>query len=172
MTSSLTLAYVNDMDAAAFVKAFGGIAEHSPWVAEAAYASHPFKAVEAVVAAFASALFAAGEDRQLALIRAHPDLAGKAAIAGTLTRASFSEQAGAGLDTLTAGEFEAFTAFNARYLEKFGFPFILAVKGATKYIILKAFEDRLENDRALEFRTALEQIVKIMRFRLEDCIHD
>ena len=151
-----------------FVVAFGDVAEHSPWVAERAAANRLFADREAMIAAFTDAVLAAGCDEQLALIRAHPDLAGKAAVAGNLTADSRREQAGAGLDSLTAEEFARFTSLNGRYLETFGFPFILAVKGATKGQILEAFEARLGNDPERERRTALEQVARIVRFRLED----
>ncbi len=110
----------------------------------------------------------ADEAHQLALIRAHPDLAGRAAIAGELTADSSAEQKGAGLDTLTAAEFERFTSLNTRYKAKYHFPFIFAVKGATKDMILAAFEARLKNSETTEFEMALTQIARIFRFRLED----
>lgn len=163
----LSIAGVNALPAADFVAAFGDVAEHAPWVAERAAAARPFADREAMVTAFADSLGAAPEDAQLALIRAHPDLAGKAALAGELTADSAREQATAGLDALTPGELARFTALNGRYLATFGFPFIFAVKGATKHDILAAFETRLVNDAESERRLALEQIARIMRFRLE-----
>ncbi|MCZ4280261.1 2-oxo-4-hydroxy-4-carboxy-5-ureidoimidazoline decarboxylase [Kiloniella laminariae] len=168
MSRCYSLKAVNLMDAPDFAGAFGDIAEHSPWVAELAGKERPFANRDAMIGAFAQVMFAAEPDAQLALIRAHPDLAGKAALAGELTEDSKKEQAGVGLDQLTAEEFERFTIANDRYREKFGFPFIFAVKGATKFMIMDAFEARLENDTAEEFRTALEQIARIIRFRLED----
>ncbi len=161
---------VNAMGKAAFVAAFGDIAEHSPWVAEQADDARPFAGPEAMVEAFADTVRSAGEDAQLALLNAHPDLAGRAAIAGEIGTDSRSEQAGAGLDRLTPAEFARFTALNAAYRERFGFPFILAVRGATKHDILASFEARIGNDRASELATALEQVCRIMRFRLEDRI--
>ncbi|MCT8974113.1 2-oxo-4-hydroxy-4-carboxy-5-ureidoimidazoline decarboxylase [Microbaculum marinisediminis] len=158
------------MDPAAFVAAFADIAEHSPWVAERAAAERPFRDRSAVVDAFARAVRSADADDRLALLRAHPDLAGRAAIAGQIGADSRSEQAGAGLDRLTADEFTRFTEMNTAYRDRFGFPFILAVRGATKHDILAAFEARIDNDRAGEFETALEQVCRIMRFRLEDRI--
>ena len=167
-----SLAEVNAMDAAAFVSAFGDVAEHSPWVAEHAFRTAPYGNREEVIAAFERAMRAAPKERQLALIRAHPDLAGKAALAGDMAEDSKREQAGAGLDTLTEPEFRRFTDLNTRYLNTFGFPFIFAVKGATTHMILDAFETRIENGAAEEFETALEQIARIFRFRLEDRIDD
>jgi len=159
-----SLAEINRMSQAAFVAAFGDVAEHSPWVAEAAWHQHPFAKRENLIAAFEKAMSEASEAAQLALIRAHPDLATKA----RLTQDSSSEQAGAGLDRLTAEEFARFTALNEAYKARFGFPFIFAVKGATKGQILAAFAARSANSPDVEFSTALAQIARIFRFRLED----
>jgi 2-oxo-4-hydroxy-4-carboxy-5-ureidoimidazoline decarboxylase len=169
MTSTpASLAAVNAMSAADFVAAFGGIAEHSPWVAEAAATGRPFASRVAMIEAFQSAIGDAGADRQRALLVAHPDLAGRAAIAGDLTDDSRREQAGAGLDRLTPEEFARFTGLNAAYRERFGIPFIFAVRGADKYRILAAFETRIGNPEDVEFATALEQVCRIVSFRLED----
>lgn len=164
----LDVAAVNALSLDDFVARFGDVAEHSPWVAAAAAALRPYPDREAMIAAFAAAVAAAPREARLALIRAHPDLAGKAARAGVMAEDSKREQAGVGLDTLTDAEFERFTALNTGYRDKFGFPFIFAVKGATKAMILAAFEARLPNDAASEFETALAQIDRIFRFRLED----
>lgn len=164
----LDITQVNALSPADFVARFGDVAEHSPWVAEAAAGLRPFASREAMIAGFAAAVDAAPEVARLALIRAHPDLAGKAARAGAIAEDSKREQAGVGLDTLTDAEFDRFTDLNTRYREKFGFPFIFAVKGATKAMILDAFEARLPNDAATEFATALAQVCRIFRFRLED----
>lgn len=158
------LAEVDAMPPAEFIEAFGDVAEHSPWVAREASAYRPFASREVMVEAFATALRAANSGAQLALIRAHPDLATKA----RLTDDSKSEQAGAGLNTLTADEFARFTDLNTVYKAKFAFPFIFAVKGATKHMILAAFETRVNNTPEIEFQTALEQISRIFRFRIED----
>lgn len=164
----LAIAAVDAMTAADFVAAFGDVAEHSPWVAEAAAAARPFGTREAMIAAFAAAVAAAPRARCLALIRAHPDLAGRAAMAGAIAEDSRREQGGAGLDRLDADEFARFTALNGAYRARFGFPFILAVKGATKDMILAAFETRVGNDAEAEFETALAEIARIFRFRIED----
>lgn len=163
---------VNSLSDADFVSAFGGAAEHSPWVAAAASLARPYGTRDAMIEAFRDAVFQADRDRQISLIRAHPDLAGKAAMAGDLTVQSTSEQSGAGLDSLSASEFELFSTYNAAYLSKYKFPFILAVKGASKQTILESFADRLAHNVETEFQTALEQISKIIRFRLEDNIHE
>lgn len=154
----------------AFVAAFGDIAEHSPWVAETAAASRPFADRRAMAEAFLDAVLEAGAAKQLALIRAHPDLAGKAAIAGDLLPDSKAEQAGAGLDRLTPEEHARFTALNDAYKARFGFPFIFAVKGADKHKILAAFEERIGNDGEAELATAIRQVCNIIGFRIEDRI--
>ena len=165
----LTLAEVNDLDAAAFVLAFGDVAEHSPWVAEVAGRSRPFADRDAAVSAFEAALRGADRAAQMALVRAHPDLAGRARIE-QLAADSRREQTGVGLDRLDPEEYARFTALNDAYRARFGFPFIFAVKGATKDMILAAFEARVENDPDVEFETALGQVARIFRFRLEDRI--
>lgn len=170
--SAICLSDVNQLPPAAFAERFGDIAEHSPWVAATALAARPFGGREAMIAAFVAAIGGAGRDAQLALIRAHPDLAGKAALAGNLTDDSKREQAGAGLDSLTPDEFTRFTGLNGAYQAKFGFPFIFAVRGATKHMILDAFAARLDNDAGTEFNTALAQIARIVRFRLEDRVSE
>lgn len=165
--SVVDLATVNGLDETAFVAAFGDVAEHSPWVAEGASRLRPFRDVAAMAEAFAAAIATAAPDAQLALLRAHPDLAGRAAIAGDLAPESKSEQAGVGLDRLTAEEFARFTDVNTRYVARFGFPFIFAVKGATKHMILAAFDDRIGRAPADELRMALAQVMRIVRFRIE-----
>ena len=161
---SLSLAEVNGLSVAEFVATFGDVAEHSPWVAKGAAAMRPYAERRDMIAAFANVLDGAEHGAQLALIDAHPDLAGKA----KLTADSASEQAGAGLDTLNTGEMARFTDLNGRYKAKFGFPFIFAVKGATKYQILESFEVRVGNDAEMEFATALDNIKRIFMFRIED----
>ncbi len=172
MTGPAGIAEINEMNVHAFVAVFGEIAEHSPWVAERAANARPFSNRDAMIAAFADAVLSADENRQLDLLNAHPDLAGRAAISGEIGADSRLEQADAGLDQLTRDEFERFTRANTAYREKFGFPFILAVRGATKHDILASFEARIGNNRASELATALQQVCRIMRFRLEDRIAD
>ena len=167
-TFPITLDAVNRMDKDAFVAAFGDIAEHSPWVAESAAAARPFASRDAMVAAFTAAVDSADPALQLALLRAHPDLAGRAAVAGELAPESRREQAGAGLGSLTPEEFARFTDLNDRYRARFRFPFILAVRGATKDVILESFAQRVDRGPHVEFATALEQVKRIVRFRLED----
>ncbi len=161
----MTLDDINALDQAAFVARFGALFEHSPWVIERAAAMRPFADLHAGLMA---ALAAAGPDEQLALIRAHPELAGKAAIDRTLTEASAAEQASAGLDRLTPDEFARFHALNASYRARFDFPFIICVRLTDKAGILAAMERRMAHDRATEIAAALAQIGEIVRLRLED----
>jgi 2-oxo-4-hydroxy-4-carboxy-5-ureidoimidazoline decarboxylase len=150
-----------------FVRRFGGIYENSPWVAESAYAdAHGLTKAE-LADLFAACVERAPRERKLALIRAHPDLAGKAAIAGELGDESTEEQRSARLDQCTAAEFERFQRLNRCYHEKFGFPFVMAVRGRNRAEILAAFEARLGNDADTEWRSALAEIHKIARLRLE-----
>ena len=166
----MTLAELNSASEADFVNALGGVFEHSPWVARRVAAQRPFTSVAALHDAMVGALGRAAGERQLELIRAHPDLAGKAARAGTLTADSEREQAGAGLDRLSEAEYERFHTLNEAYREKFDFPFIIAVKGRDKQSILEAFEFRLRNSQEAEKRRALDEIAQIVRFRLDDLI--
>ncbi len=150
-----------------FVAALGAIFEHSPWVAETVVSSRPFVSVEQLHQVMSNAVDAASDESQLELINAHPDLAGKAALSGDLTDESTSEQAGAGLDRLSPEEYQTFHSLNDAYQSKFGFPFIIAVKGHDRHSILDAFRKRLENDSEAEKQTALKQIYRIAKFRLE-----
>lgn len=156
------------MNRETFVQHFGGVYEHSAWVAEQAYDRETINTgnLADLTAALRREVDESSEANQLALLRAHPDLAGKAAVDGSLTEASTSEQAGAGLDQCTPEEFSRFEQFNAAYTSQFDFPFIMAVKGANRHLILAAFEKRLNNDRDTEFKTALEEVHKIAGFRL------
>ena len=161
----------SQMSRAEFVAVFGGVYEHSAWVAEQLWdqgltAEHD-KADE-LAAAMAKIVARASVDAQMKLINAHPDLAGKAALRGELTMESSSEQAGAGLGECTEEEFARFQEYNAAYKSKFGFPFIKAVRNSNRFEILKGFQDRLVNDVNAEFTTALQEIDKIAAFRLED----
>nr|WP_194718559.1 2-oxo-4-hydroxy-4-carboxy-5-ureidoimidazoline decarboxylase [Pseudomonas typographi] len=159
----------SQLDRQGFIAAFGDIYEHSPWVAEAAFDSAhgtELDQVESLHQHMSQALHRAGRERQLALINAHPDLAGKAAVAGELTAASTREQAGAGIHECTAEEFARFTALNSAYKARFGFPFIMAVKGSNRQQILAAFEQRIGHTPEQEFRCALAEIDKIALLRL------
>jgi OHCU decarboxylase len=165
-----TMEGVNELGREAFVERFGPLFEHSPWVAAGAWSDRPFADADELFEALRSAMYSAPRDRQLALIRAHPDLAGRAAIEGSLTRSSKNEQASAGLDRLTPDEYEAFTRTNAAYRERFGFPFVVCVREHTKQSILRVAAERLEHTRDEEVRVALEEIAKIARLRLREIL--
>ncbi|HEX7108335.1 MAG TPA: 2-oxo-4-hydroxy-4-carboxy-5-ureidoimidazoline decarboxylase [Aestuariivirga sp.] len=160
----ITMEEVNALKAAEFEKAFGDVAEHSPWVARNAAGDRPFVARDSMIRAFREAVLSASETAQLALIRAHPDLATKAKLTDDSTR----EQAQAGLGTLSKEEFARFNHLNDLYKSKFDFPFIFAVKGATKQQILASFAERVNHSKEDEFAMALDQVCRIFRFRIED----
>ena len=162
----LDLSAVNRTDKAAFVQALGGVFEHSPWVAERAFAARPFAGVAALHGAMVQAVQQSAPDEQLKLLRAHPELAGKEAQAGTLTASSTAEQAGAGLTTLSRAEMARIVQLNRDYRNKFGFPFIIAVKQHRKSGIFAEFERRLTNDADTELAQALAQVFIITRQRL------
>jgi 2-oxo-4-hydroxy-4-carboxy-5-ureidoimidazoline decarboxylase len=162
----MTLAEINALDHRAFVERLGGIVEHSPWIAEEAWPRRPFASVDALHAALVEGLMAAPIDTQMVVIRAHPELAGKAAIRGEMTADSKLEQGGAGLTQCSPQEFARLSALNRAYKAKFGFPFIIAVKGLDRAAIIERFAVRLEHDRATEFVEALAQIARISRLRL------
>ncbi|MGP9764932.1 2-oxo-4-hydroxy-4-carboxy-5-ureidoimidazoline decarboxylase [Halomonas sp. AOP13-D3-9] len=148
---------------------YGDVYEHSPWVAESAWQQGLTEAhdtPDALAELMGLMLQQASSEQQIKVIQAHPDLAGKAALAGELTQDSTSEQAGAGLDQCSPEEFARFEELNAAYKEKFGFPFVIAVKGLDRHAILAAFEERLNNDAVTERQTAIQQIIRIARFRL------
>ena len=168
LTFPVSIVAVNELSAEAFVEAFGDVAEHSPWVAEGAAARRPFADRDAMAEAFIDTVLDAGEPKKLDLLLGHPDLAGRAAIAGDMAEDSKREQAGAGLDRLSPEEFARFTELNEAYRRRFCFPFILAVKGVTKEQILNSFAKRLRNDPEAEFHNAVRQVLKIITFRIED----
>lgn len=165
----ITFAEIRGMDRERFVATFGQVFERSPWVAERTYAARPFATLAALHGAMVEAVSVAGLHAQLALIRAHPDLADGAGIAA-LTRDSRDEQASAGLDQCSPAEFERFHRLNRAYRDRFGFPFILAIRNSSRAAILRAFEERLENDREAEFARALGEIGKIAYFRLDEMV--
>ncbi len=169
-SARLTLEQLNALDRAAFVQVLGGIYEHSPWVAEAVWPQRPHASVAALHAAMQAAVAAAGSAAQLALIRAHPELAGRAAIRGELTAASSREQRGAGLDQCSAEEYARLTALNAAYRERFGFPFIVAVRGHTRQSIIDAMAQRLQHAPEAEIAEALRQVGRIAGLRLADLL--
>ena len=165
-----SLASLNTSDRATFVAALGHLFEHSPWVAEETWAQHPFADAAALHAALCATMRRASRDRQLALIRAHPDLAGRLAQQKKLTAESTREQASAGLDQLTDAELAAFTAQNESYKVKFGFPFIICARLNAKSAIVTAMQTRVDNLPETEFDTALGEIEKIAWLRLQDAL--
>lgn len=168
----VTLSQLNALSQAEFTQALGAIFEHSPWIPNRAWAARPFACVGALHAAMVQVLNNASEGEKLGLICAHPELAGKEAKAGTLTSESKSEQRGAGLDQCTAQELETLRSLNMAYREKFGFPFVVAVKGLTRNDILTLIAQRIQNSKEDEFNRCLLEITKIAMFRLQSQVHE
>ena len=165
-----TVSDLNKMDQESFTRAVGPVFEHSPWVAERTWAKRAFASFGALHGALCETLAGAVERKKLELIRAHPDLVGRAALASSLTAASTHEQASAGLNRLTRDEVALFRQYNRAYRKKFGFPFVICARLNKKAAILKGFDTRLKHSRAQEIRAALEEVGKIARLRLEDII--
>lgn len=158
---------LNGKDGRGFVEAVGWVFEHSPWVAERAWKAKPFASLDALYEAMVAVVASAAEDEQLALLRAHPDL-GTAIDA--MSHASRREQSGAGLDALSPDERQRLRALNAAYRDKFGFPFLFAVRGADTRDVLAALERRLTSARDIERQEALRHVYRIARFRLEEVV--
>ena len=164
---TLSIAVLNDLDRTGFGEALGRIFEHSPWIPIAAYEARPFHSVGELHAAMVNVVAQSGPDRQVALLRAHPMLARRA----ELTEASRTEQGGMGLDRLEAAEAALFDTLNNEYQERFGFPFIIAVRGQRdRAAILAALQARLANSPDIERASALAEVGKIARFRLDDLV--
>lgn len=168
----MTITELNDLDRTDYTRLVGPVFEHSPWIAETTWLQGPIENVAQLHAALCNTVRNASESQQLALINAHPDLVGKLALAGQLTKESTGEQASAGLTQLTPAEVEQFQTNNAAYKAKFGFPFIICARMNKKDAILKGFSVRLHNSREQEIKTALEEIFKIAELRLKDLITD
>jgi|SRR3569833_2303529 len=164
----ITLAELNKLDRVEFTRVVGPVFEHSSWIAESTWPQRPFTTVEQLHAALCQTVRAASPEQKLALIRAHPDLVGRAALAGTLTRESKGEQTSAGLNTLAPDEIALFKQQNAAYRAKFGFPFVICARLNKKDAILAGFEKRLQNSLTQEIQTALEEIFMIAELRLRD----
>ena len=162
----MTIDELNSLDRSKFVEAVGFVFEHSPWVAERAFEATPFPSIEALQAAMVAAVEKAKPEEQLALLRAHPDLGTRARISS----ASEAEQAGAGLNSLTAEEFQRLQRLNSIYRARFGFPFLFAVTGSSKYDVLQALEQRVEAPPDVEYREALRQVYRIAEFRIREAI--
>ncbi len=165
-----TVDYLNGCPVDAFVAEVGFAFEDSPWIARSAAARRPFRNVAELHAAMVAVVTGASDAAKVALIAAHPDLAGRVAREGRLTAASAAEQAGAGLGALTHAEIAQFDADNGAYRARFGFPFVICARENTKESILAALALRRENDRSTEIATALAEIAKIARLRLEDAV--
>lgn len=165
-----TLSEINSLSRDEFVRAVGPVFEHSPGIAEVTWPKRPFASVEELHRALCQTVTDASEEKQLALIRAHPDLVGRAALAGSLTRESTNEQPSAGLGALTPEEIELFQKNNAAYKEKFGCPFVICARLNKKEAILKGFRVRLNHSCEQEIKTALEEIGKIASLRLKDFV--
>ena len=183
MPERMTLGELNWLGRDEFVSRLGSVFESSPWVAERAWGSRPFGSFSELYGAMVRAVDEASSEQRIALIRAHPDLAGKATVAGELTRESTREQASAGLDRLTPKEYEGFTEMNRAYRERFGFPMIVCVREHTKMpstadeiptltkeSILRNARGRLKNSREEEIEVALGEIAKIALLRLQDLV--
>ena len=168
----LTLAEINSLSRENFARVFGGLFEHSPWIADVTWSNQPFANLAQLHDAFCQTVLNASEEKQLALICAHPDLVGRAALTGQLTRESTNEQTSAGLNQLTPEEIDRFNQSNAAYREKFGFPFVICARLNKKEAILDGFRLRLNHSREQEIKTALEEIFKIAQLRLRDLTHD
>ncbi len=168
----MTLSELNQLTRDAFVRVVGPAFEHSPWIAEAAWPQRPFDNRDILRKTLCEVVGNSGTEKQIALIRAHPDLVGRAALVGTLTRASTGEQAAAGLDKLSPEEIRQFEDYNAAYKGKFGFPFVICARLNKKDAILAGFARRMNNSREQEIKTALEEIFRIAELRLTDLISD
>jgi len=168
----LTLDALNRMDRVEFSRALGAVFENSRWIAERAWASRPFASVDALHSAMMTVAREAPRDVRLSLLRAHPDLAGQAARAGTMTPASVDEQASAGLDRLSEETYERFSRLNAAYREKFSFPFIVAVRRLDVGGILTTYEKRLGHSADEELEVALVQVGEITRMRLDRLVRE
>jgi 2-oxo-4-hydroxy-4-carboxy-5-ureidoimidazoline decarboxylase len=166
----MTLGELNVADEATFVTALGFIFEDSAWVAAGAWRARPFASIDALHAAMCAVVASAPLEHRVALIAAHPDLVGRAALEGTLGRASQAEQAAAGLDRVSPEDVAMFAELNGAYRTRFGFPFVICVRENRKAAIIAGLRDRVNNERVTEIATALAEIEKIARLRLDDTI--
>ena len=164
----LTIDQLNDTDHVQFIEILGGIFEHSPWIPEKALGSKPFSSLNHLYKEMVNVVEAASKEQKLELIQAHPNLGDRI----QMSEDSINEQKGAGLNDLTAEEYSKFISMNQQYMEKFGFPFILAVRGKNKHEIYKDMKERIHNEKEFEFETALKEIHKIALLRLEEKIDE
>lgn len=163
---------LNQMTQSDFTRVCGALFEHSPWIAERAWSLRPFNSIDGLHQALCHTMFAASREEHVKLIAAHPDLVGRMAQEGKLTRESTAEQKAAGLGDLLPDEIQAFDRYNATYREKFGFPFVICARENKKAAILAAFPVRLNNTPEAEIQIALHEIAKIAKLRLADVVED
>lgn len=166
----IPLQNLNQLDRGKFVEFLSGVFEHSPWVAEQAFTHRPFESLQSLHSRMSDIVDKSSKEQRRKLICNHPELAGRQAATGELTKESSSEQAGAGLNNCSADELKQLRQLNKQYLEKFGFPFVIAVKQLSRYDILDAIASRLNNKADEEFDTCIRQISNIARYRLNDLI--
>jgi 2-oxo-4-hydroxy-4-carboxy-5-ureidoimidazoline decarboxylase len=166
----ISLSDIDTFDAASFSRLFGPVYEHSPWIAERAFARRPFSSTRDLHLALYGVVLAASEAERLALLNAHPELAGREASAGALTRASRQEQGSAGLDALSGEELATLRELNAQYRARLGFPFIIAVRLNSRAAIFAALRGRLHNTREQELQNAIAQVGEIARLRIADLL--
>jgi len=167
----MTLDEINKLEKEAFVQTLAGLFEGRPWIVARAWSKRPFASLEALHQTLCSIMYEASPGQQVALLCAHPDLVGRAALAGTLSPASTGEQAAAGLDRLTPTEIETFQYYNQEYRARFGFPFVICARENKKESILAGFATRLHNSRSHEIKIALDEIAKICWYRVSDTVH-
>jgi 2-oxo-4-hydroxy-4-carboxy-5-ureidoimidazoline decarboxylase len=166
----VTLAEINALDREEFTLRLGGLAENSPWVAYGAWESRPFASPLELVAGFRAAIARCDHERKLELLRSHPDLAGRAAVAGELTPESAGEQMSAGLMSMSPEDYAVFRERNDAYRDRFGFPFVICARENDRSSILAAYAERLGHDPDEELAVALDEVVKIIRLRVADLI--
>jgi len=169
-TQHITLQEINILDQDSFVSALGSLFEGPPWIVTQTWHARPFASQAQLLKALSAVMYNAPVDQQIALLQAHPDLVGKAALAGTLTPASTGEQASAGLDRLSPEEIATFTHLNQAYRDRFGFPFVICARENKKDSILAGFAARLHNSRDQEIEIALGEVAKICSYRLRDLV--
>ncbi len=170
MSKQLTLQEINALDQESFVIALASLFEGPPWIAKSAWYARPFASLTVLHQALCAVMYQAPVEQQVALIQAHPDLVGRAALAGTLTPESTDEQAAAGLDRLSPEEITTFTRLNQAYHDRFGFPFVICARENKKESILAGFATRLQHTHSHEIKTALDEIAKICWYRLRDTV--
>ena len=169
-TQKITLQEINAYTREKFITVLGGLFEGPPWIVAQSWSARPFASIAQMYQTFCDVMYAAPLEQRIALLQAHPDLVGRAALAGTLTPESTNEQASAGLDALSSTEIATFTQLNKDYRDRFGFPFVICVRENKKASILAGFADRLHHSRPQEIEVALGEVAKICLFRLHDLV--